>query len=124
MHGAAAVGVLSFPGYLPDAAISAVFLPSTTFSGRPLQMPFNSAFVLLANIAIISCGVFAGIALLWPNTFARIARFLGTWVRTRPTLPFVDSRVDIDEFVLGHTRVFGGVVFAAAAFWAVLFYAR
>lgn len=35
-------------------------------------------------------------------------------------MPFADPRVDIDEFVLRHARVFGMAVLSAAAFWTAL----
>jgi hypothetical protein len=64
-------------------------------------------------------GVFA---IVWPTRFASCAGFWGKWVETKPTVPIADHRVDIDQFVLNHTRAFGGIVLTASLFWLFLLY--
>ena len=71
---------------------------------------------IIALSITITCGI---TATLCPARFAKTARFWGRWIETRPTIPVADHRVDIDEFVLRHTRVFGVAVLSVAAFWTV-----
>ncbi len=68
-------------------------------------------------LSVSACGV---LALVAPNKFERIARFWGRWVETKPTVPLADRRIDIDDFVLRHARVFGLLLCAGAFLCSVL----
>ena len=74
----------------------------------------------LAYITVASFGVIGGLAVVLPKHFNVAARAVSIWVKAGPTLPVVDSRVDIDSFVLRHTRTFGSLVVLAAACCAAL----
>ena len=80
-----------------------------------------SVVTLLANVTIASCIACGAFAVLWPNRFNQVARFMAKWGETRPTVPWFDSRYDIDSFVLQHTRVFGVVVLGACLLWWAFF---
>ena len=81
-------------------------------------MFFNSVVVPLAVIGISACVTCGVIAIMLPESFRRLAGFLGKWVETRPTFKGFDSRVDIDHYFLRYTRVFGAFVLLASTFWA------
>ena len=81
-------------------------------------MFFTSIVVPLAFIGIsasVTCGM---IAIMLPDTFGKMAKFLGTWIETRPTFKPIDNRLDVDHYFLRYTRTFGAIVLLASAFWA------
>ena len=80
----------------------------------------SPALPLIIAVTILACFVCGLIAVVSPARFSRLAVFLGRWVETRPTLPIVDARVDVDAAVLRHSRLFGICVVAAAGFWLAL----
>lgn len=71
----------------------------------------------IAYISVFACAVCGLVALSSPTRFARLASFWGQWIDTQPTIPIADSRVDVDSFVLKHSRIFGVLVVAASLFW-------
>ncbi|MCA9124746.1 MAG: hypothetical protein H6822_01860 [Planctomycetaceae bacterium] len=79
-----------------------------------------TAFLYLGIFALSSTIVCGMTATLNPDRFMTNARFWGRWIETRPSVPIADRRVDIDEFVLQHTRVFGVAVLAASMIWTTL----
>jgi len=61
-------------------------------------------------------GVFGGIgllAILSPRLFALLAACGGKWVDTDKLLSILDQRVEIDHYVLRHSRLFGMLILAA-----------
>lgn len=74
----------------------------------------------LGYVLVVACAFCGLIALAAPARFARVARFWGMWIETRPKIPFIDSRIDVDAFAVRHSRVFGAAVFAAAIFWGTI----
>ena len=83
-------------------------------------MFFSSVVLPLGVIAVVFSGLLGAVAIISPRTFAKLAAFWGTWINTRPTLPVVDQKFDIDEYVLRYPRIFGGLIVTAAAVWAVI----
>ena len=67
-----------------------------------------------------TCGACGLLALTLPHVFQRLARFMGKWVETRPIVPLADKRIDIDDYVLQHTRFFGGIVTFLSLVLAIL----
>jgi len=86
-------------------------------SSKGKTMFYLSWLGIIALSATFTCGI---TATLFPARFANTARFWSQWIETRPMVPFADHRVDIDEFVLRHTRVFGVAILSAASFWTAL----
>ena len=90
-----------------------------------LSLSRNKDMFALSRLGIITlsititCGM---TATLCPARFATTARFWGQWIETQPTIPVADDRVDIDEFVLRHARLFGVAVLSVAAFWTVVLF--
>ena len=65
--------------------------------------------------------VFTGLlAVIAPKLFGKVAEFWGTWITTRPTVPYFDARIDVDQFVLRRTRLFGWLVVGLTIFCAVM----
>ena len=83
-------------------------------------MFYNAVVLPLGVIAVVCCVLVGAIAIISPRTFANLAVFWGTWINTRTTLPVVDKRIDIDEYVLRYPRVFGVLIVTAAAVWTVI----
>ena len=83
-------------------------------------MAISSVLQILAVIAIVSSAILGVVAIIAPKAFAALAGFCGTWVTIRPTVPYLDARIDIDRFVLRRTRLFGWVVVGFTAVCGVL----
>ena len=83
-------------------------------------MFFDSVVVPLGIIGLAGCVTCGVIAVFLPQVFGKLATFLGRWVETRPTFAMFDKRIDVDQYVLRYTRVFGALVLLASAYWASL----
>jgi hypothetical protein len=59
-------------------------------------------------------GVIGLVAVLSPRTFYRLASWSNIWVDTDKLLRVFDVRVDIEHYVLRHSRLFGIVIVGAA----------
>jgi hypothetical protein len=59
--------------------------------------------------------VLGGLALVSPRLFATLALRGGRWVETDPLLNKLNTRVDIDELVLPHSRWLGAATLGAVA---------
>ncbi len=88
------------------------------------------AFDLLALISqsTVVCSVFvlfvlAGlIAVVSPQVFGRVASNGSRWYDSSRILAAFDKRIDIDHYVLRHTRVFGFAVLISAVVLAYVYY--
>ena len=74
---------------------------------------------LAATLAVLGA-----IAAIWPKCFRRLAEWGNTWVDTSRVASALDRRIDIDDFVLRHSRAFGVFVLASIAAMAALWYWR
>ena len=68
------------------------------------------AWTVLAMLAVLGA-----LALLSPRLFKSLALRGGRWVETEPYLNKLNTRVEIDELVLPHSRWLGAATLAAVA---------
>lgn len=66
--------------------------------------------------------VIGALAAIWPKCFRRMAEWGNTWIDTSRVTGALDRRIDIDTFVLRHSRAFGVFVLASVAAMAALWY--
>ena len=87
------------------------FLQMLAIAWQPLCISLMALSGLIGLIAVLS-----------PKHFRFIATFSGRWVSTDRFLRWIDTRVDIDHWFLGHSRLFGAVLLVAigvVAYFAV-----
>lgn len=87
---------------------------------REFYMSFSALPICIVIASIVGCLLCGMVAIVSPARFARIAGFWGKWIETRPQVPLVDARVDVDSTILRYTRPFGVAVICAAAVWLAL----
>jgi len=114
----------------PSPIVTYVCLTKPLLSSGDIRLPilflqghrmfFTSVVIPLAFIGISACVTCGVIAVMLPQTFGKLAAFLGTWIETRPVFKAFDSRLDVDHYFLRYTRAFGAIVLLASAFWASL----
>lgn len=61
------------------------------------------------------------LALLSPRLFASVATCGKTWVDVDRLLRKLDRKIDIDDYVLHHSRMFGVMVLAAVLLFLTVF---
>lgn len=71
--------------------------------------------VQISLIALGVLGSFGLLALVSPSLFAEVARRSGKWVDSQKVLAYLDKQVDIDSYVLPHSRMLGISVLLAVA---------
>lgn len=85
-----------------------------------MQEAWPSIFLSLLGL----CGVVGVLAVVSPRMFALVAATGGMWV-TRPKKPSLfDLPIDIDQFVIRHSRQFGSVVTLVVFYLALCFFGR
>ena len=108
--------------------------PGFTLHSRPLGALTVVAAVVLAGffvglehpaqwIALPSLGLVAAtglVALVSPRLFSRLARWGSFWVDIDKPVNRMNHRVEIDRYVLGHCRLFGGAVLGLAVILATV----
>ena len=72
-----------------------------------------------AGLGII--GALGLLALFAPQRFAALTQHSSQWVDTEKILSSLDKKVDVDQYVLPHSRILGGLVLAGVATLAYLF---
>ncbi|NIL97414.1 MAG: hypothetical protein GTO62_09850 [Planctomycetales bacterium] len=71
--------------------------------------------------AMLSLSGAAGLlAVVAPQRFAAVTQYSGQWVHTEKILSALDRRIDVDQYVLSHSRLFGVTVLAGVSALAVL----
>jgi hypothetical protein len=60
-------------------------------------------------------GFFGLLAIVSPRLFEAIATRSAQWIDSEQFLKYLDRQIDIDRFILPHSRVFGGTVLASVA---------
>jgi hypothetical protein len=58
-------------------------------------------------------GAFGLLALVNPRLFAAVATFSSQWVNSKRFFDFLDRRINVDKFVLPHSRLLGVLVLAS-----------
>ena len=66
-------------------------------------------------------GIVGLLAFVSPKSFACVAQVGGRWFSTSKTLPVVESRIDIDQFVLRYSRQFGAQVLLIVCYLSMFF---
>ena len=75
--------------------------------------------------ATVAAGASLGVlALVSPKTFSSVALYSSQWVDSNRVVALLDRRIDIDRFVLGHSRIFGTLVLVAVAVLVALLLGR
>ena len=77
-------------------------------------------FAPLAWSTLAACGAAGLIAIACPAWFTRLSSRSSTWVDSNRLLEVLDTRVDIDQYVLPYSRVLGVCVLAAVGVFATL----
>ncbi len=70
------------------------------------------------------CGIVGLVAVVSPKTFALVAETGGIWVTKPKSTTFFESRIDIDQFVIRHSRQFGSMVTLGVVYLAFSFFDR
>jgi hypothetical protein len=69
-------------------------------------------------------GIFAAaglLAMVAPKRFAALTQRSSQWVDTEKILTALDRKIDVDQYVLPHSRLFGAFVLAGVAALAFLY---
>lgn len=77
-------------------------------------------FVVVAALAVMA--VIGLIGVITPRHFSAISRAGGRWIDTTHWWAALDKRIDVDHIAIRHSRVFGMLVFIAAAFLAWVYW--
>ncbi len=97
-----------------------VLLAATVLAGLLAQFAFPGWWAVCAVLGGV--GILGLVALAWPQRFQRLATWGRTWVDTDGLAKRLDVQIDIDRYVLRHTRLFGALittVVLALAGWLV-----
>lgn len=85
----------------------------------------NPLFALLQTIwgpfswiLLASSGLLGLVALLSPQTFERIAAYGSRWIDSNKVLERLDRPIDVDQWMLPHSRKLGAAVLVAVAILA------
>ena len=82
----------------------------------------QDAWQILFPCLLAMCGVVGLIAMFSPKMFALVAETGGIWV-TKPKQPAMfESTIDIDKFVIRHSREFGSIVTLVTVFLTLFFF--
>jgi hypothetical protein len=86
----------------------------------PSMAPWSTiVWSIVGTLAVIGT-----IAVICPKCFRSLAAWGNTWIDTSRMISVLDRRIDIDDFVLRHSRAFGIFVLASIAAMAALWYWR
>ena len=86
-----------------------------------ISFPPHLEWVVWAFLAVVA--VLGLVALVSPRRFAALAQRGSKWIDTSRVVEAMDRRVDVDQHIIRHSRVFGVLVIVAALVLASLFYA-
>ena len=78
-------------------------------------MQLGNFFDVFVPVFLSLCGLLGLLALLSPQLFGRIATFGGRWIDSAKALAAFDKRVDVDQYVLRHSRILGSLVIASVS---------
>jgi hypothetical protein len=93
-------------------------LAAATLAGLSMRYPYGARSVVLGFLGFVAA---AGVtALFSPRRFSRLARWTSLWVDTDELIDKMQSRIDVDHYVLRHCRLFGLVVVGAVAILAAM----
>ena len=70
------------------------------------------------------CGIVGLVAVVSPKTFALVAETGGLWVTKPKSSALFESPIDIDQFVIRHSRQFGSMVTMVVVYLALFFFGR
>ncbi len=68
------------------------------------------------------CGIVGLVAVLSPKKFTVVAEIGGVWVTKPKNTAFFESRIDIDQFVIRHSRQFGSMVTLGVIYQTLAFF--
>lgn len=72
--------------------------------------------------ALLLFGLLGLLAFLCPQWFRKLAAYSGHWIDTSKLVAALDKRIDIDEYVLRHSRLLGAVVVASLILLASVYF--
>jgi hypothetical protein len=78
-------------------------------------MPVSESLRQVGLALLSLCGLFGLIALLSPRHFEVLARKSSRWIDSRRIVEVLDRRIDVDDYVLPHSRLLGALVLAAVS---------
>ena len=70
------------------------------------------------------CGIVGLVALVSPKKFVLVAETGGIWITKPKSTTFYESPIDIDQFVIRHSRQFGSMVTLGVVYLAFSFFDR
>jgi hypothetical protein len=56
-----------------------------------------------------------------PRWFGRVATYTGRWIDSAKALAVFDKKVDVDQYVLRHSRILGTLVVASVCLLGYLY---
>ncbi len=80
-----------------------------------------TALDLIVPALLAVAGLLGAVAILSPRLFALTAKKGATWIDSDQCFRLLDRRLDVDEFVLRHSRIFGTLVVASVAVLSIVY---
>ncbi len=85
---------------------------------------FQDAGPIIIHAFLTFCGIVALLALISPKAFAYVAELSGVCVTPPVAASFVDSPINIDQFVIKNSRQFGVLVLMVVGYLMLFFLGR